>query len=298
VRPRLAASRPRPADLLITTLAWISGLGVPALLAGTLGFLLIRGAGTLGPSLLFGDVAPVDALTGRVPVFDGLWPALAGTFTLVAGTCLLALPVGIASGIYLSESGTGRWGRLVSACVDVLAAVPSIVMGLFGFGLILVLRRTLLPDAHTCLLLSVICMALLVLPYSIRTTETALQGLPETVRLVGPSLGLSPRQNLRYVLMPAASRSLLGGVVLTVGRAAEDLAVILLTGVVANSGLPAGLGSPFEAIPFRIFYLASEHRTGAELDQAFGSALVLMGLTASLFALAHLLHHDLRRRLT
>ncbi|MBN2489432.1 MAG: ABC transporter permease subunit [Planctomycetes bacterium] len=292
-----AERRPRCAARLLAAFAWLSGLGLPVLLGLAISFLIARGGSTLGPSLLFGDVPALAALTGRAPVFDGLWPALAGTLALVVGTCLIALPVGIASGIYLSEFARGRWARLVNLCVDVLAAVPSILMGLLGFGLILLLRRTLLPDAGTCLLLAIACMALLVLPYSIRTTEAALQGLPEPLRLIGPSLGLTPKQNLCRVLLPTSSRGVLGGAVLTIGRAAEDLAVILLTGVVASSGLPAGLTSRFEAIPFRIFYLASEHRTGAELELAFGAAVVLMGLTAFLFGLAHLLHGGLRRRI-
>lgn len=288
---------PRRAARLFALFAWLSGLGVPAVIAAGVLFLISRGGGTLGPALLFGDAPPLAALLGQAPVFDGLWPALAGTLALVAGTCLLALPLGILAGIHLAESRPTRWTRLASLAVDVLASVPSILMGLFGFGLILLLRRTLLPDARTCLLLSTGCMALLVLPYSIRTTETALQGLPEPLRLIGPSLGLTPGQNLWLVLLPAASRGLLGGAVLTIGRSAEDLALILLTGVVANSGLPAGLLSRFEAVPFRIFFLAAEHKTEAELDLAFGSALVLMGLTAALFGLAQLLHGGLRRRL-
>jgi len=278
-------------------LAWLVGLGVVAVVAGIVGFLAARGGALLGPKLLFGDAPALDVLLGRQPAFHGLWAALAGTLVLVVGAALIAVPLGVASGIYLAEYGGGRWGRAFGFAVDVLAGVPSIIMGLFGFGLILFLRRTLLPDANTCLLLAMGCLALLVLPYLVRTTESALRGLPASIRLAGPSLGLSPWQTIWHVLLPAASRGILSGVVLAVGRAAEDTAVIILTGVVATAGLPGRLTDKFQALPFTIYCLAAEHRDQGELNLAFGAALLLLSLTATLFLLASWLHHSLERRL-
>ena len=169
-------------------------------------------------------------------------------------------------------------------------------MGLFGFTLILFLRRTLLPTANTCLLLAAGCLALLVLPYLVSATQKSLEGLPESLRLIGPSLGMGTGRTIRHILLPASARSILAGVILAVGRAAEDTAVILLTGVVANAGAPAGLTGKFEALPFTIYYLAAQYQTPQELDRGFGAALVLLALTGSLFVGAHLLHATLRRR--
>lgn len=289
---------PRWCDKLFAGFSWFVGLGVPSVVLILVGFLVRRGAGTLGSGLLFGDTPWWPAVLGRQPVFDGLWPALVGTFFLVLGSSLVAIPLGVASGVYLAEYGKGRWSQVFSICADVLASAPSIIMGLFGFGLILLLRKTLLPDSNTCLLLSMICLALLVLPYLIRTTETALSGLPEHVRLAGPTLGLTTWQSIWHVQLPAASRGVLSGVILAVARAAEDTAVILLTGVVANAGIPGNLTDNFEAIPFEIFYLAAQHRTPAELDHAFGAALVLLALTATLFTLASWTQRNLERRWT
>jgi phosphate transport system permease protein len=178
----------------------------------------------------------------------------------------------------------------------VLAGAPSIVMGLFGFALILFLRRSFLPEARPCLLLAALCIALLVLPYLIRTTQTALQAIPEHLRMLGPSLGLNRWQTVRHLLLPLAGRGVLSGVILAIGRAAEDTAVILLTGVVARSGLPASLWDRFEAVPFRIYYLAAEHQSPDELNQGFGMALVLLTMTGSLFVTASLLHRSLQHR--
>jgi phosphate transport system permease protein len=120
-------------------------------------------------------------------------------------------------------------------------------------------------------------------------TQTALEALPHELRLAGFSLGFTPWQNVVHVLLPAASRGILSGVVLAVGRAAEDTAVILLTGVVANAGLPSGILGKYEALPFHIFYLAAEARSDAELSQGFGAALILLLLTAALFMGAYYL---------
>ena len=273
-------------------------MGVLVIVAVLVGFLLQRGAGTLGPGLIFGDANWWDAVAGREPVFDGLWPGIVGTLLLVAGASLLAIPVGVAAGVYLAEFAGERVARVFSLLVDILSGVPSIIMGLFGFTAILFLRRTLFPGATDGLLLAMICIALLVLPYLIRTTETALRGIPTLVRLSGPGLGLSHWQSIRHALLPAASRGISSGAILAVGRAAEDTAVIMLTGVVANSGIPGGLTDKFEALPFNIFYLTAEHRTPAQLDQAFGAAILLLALTGGLFVLSHCLQRGLEKRWT
>lgn len=260
-----------------------------------LGFLLYRSWHTLNLRLFFGEAPIWQALTGAAPVWDGIWPACVGTFFLVGLSSLIALPLGISSGIYLAQYATGHPKRFISLGVEVLAGIPSILMGLFGFALILFLRQTFLPSANTSLLLAASCITLLVLPYLIISTQTSLEGLPEALKLAGLGLGFTTWQNTRHVLLPAASRGIFSGVILSVGRAAEDTAVILLTGVVANAGLPRHLTDNFEALPFNIYYLAAEHRTPADLDRGFGSALVLLALTGVLFLGAHLLHKTMAK---
>lgn len=283
---------------LLQALAWISAAGIAVVMTVLVVYLAGRGGPTLGRGLLFGDVPPLAALLGRAVVWEGIWPACVGTVLLVGLATVIAVPLGVASGIHLAEYARGRSRSLFSAGVDLLAGVPSVLMGLFGFMMILFLRRTFLPGASPGLLLAACCLAMLVLPYVISTTRASLEGLPESIRLAGPSLGLTRWQSVAFILVPAGSRGIMGGVVLAVGRAAEDTAVILLTGVVANAGLPRGLGDRFRALPFEIYYLAAQHQTQDELARGFGAALVLLLLTGSLVAGAHLLHWSLGRRWT
>ena len=282
-------------DRIVACWCWFASLAVLSVVLGLVLYVVVRGGSTVGPGLLFGNVPAGDAMLGHRRVFDGIWPALVGTILLVLGATLIAAPLGVASGIWLAEYGHGRLGRCFSAASSVLAGIPSIIMGLFGFGLILLLRHTLAPAANTCLLLSMVCLALLVLPYLIRATETALTAIPEPVRLLGPSLGLDQWQSIWHVHLPAARRGIQSGIVLAVSRIAEDTAVILMTGVVASAGLPQSLTDHYEALPFSIYYLAAEHRNAAELDRAFGAALVLLCLSTFLLTLAYGLSR-LRRR--
>jgi phosphate transport system permease protein len=270
-------------DGFFTGLAWLSGLGVILVVTLLLGFLFLHGMKSITLTLFFGEIPWLEAITGQAPVFDGIWPALVGTALLVLLSSILAIPVGIASGIYLSEYASRRQRAFLGWMVDFLSGTPSIVMGLFGFAMILLLRKTLVPKAQTSLLLAAFCIALLILPYLIRTTQAAIEGIPEHLRLLGPGIGFSKWQNIRHILLPIAGRGIFSGIILAIGRASEDTAVILLTGVVAHAGIPRNLWDKFEALPFRIYYLAAEHRSASELEQGFGTALVLLSITGLIF---------------
>lgn len=264
----------------------LSTLALLICLTATLGFLMLRGGPAIDLPLFFGTTPTVEALLGRTPIWDGIWPACLGTLTVVFLATALALVPGIACGIWLAVMPRGRFNTLLGLGIDVLAGTPSILMGLFGFNLILFLRNTFAPSANTCLLLSALCLAMLVLPYMAVSTRAALLSVPRTLTTTALSLGLSRWQALWYIQLPQATRGVWAGVMLSLGRAAEDTAVIMLTGVVANAGIPGGLFERYEALPFTIFYFSSQYMDYAELERAFGAALVLLCLTASLFALA------------
>ena len=269
--------------------SWGSVLFVLLVLGVLLAFLFWRSLPSWSLSLFFGDTPPLDAILHGAPVFDGLWPACVGTLAIVALASVIAIPLGVASGIYLAEYAGDRSRAVFSFCVDLLAGIPSILIGLFGFALLLLLRRTCAPDANTGLLLSALCLAILVLPYLISTTRISIACSPQELRLTGASLGLSHNQIVGRILLPASLPGIFSGIILAIGRAAEDTAVILLTGAVANAGTPSSLTGNYEALPFHIYYLAAEHQSSAELAQAFAAALVLLCLTGLMLVLARLL---------
>lgn len=263
---------------------------------GLLAFLAVKGIPALGTELFFGDTPVWNAISGKQAVWDGLWPALVGTLCLVGLTLCMALFPGVGCGIYLAEYASPRIRAFAGAAVDMLAGTPSIVMGLFGFTLILFLRHTIMPEANTCLLLAAGCLSLLVLPVLIVSTREALGAVPPDMRLTGTALGFTREQCIRHIQIPAAAPGIWSGVILALGRSAEDTAVIMLTGVVANAGLPAGIGEKFEALPFSIFYITAQYHSQEELMRGFGASCTLLVLAGGLILLARGLEAGYRRR--
>ena len=286
--------RRRALDITVGLAGWGSTVLLLGAATAVIGFLLYKGWHSLGPALIFGDTAPLDAILLRRPVFDGLFPAMVGTFALVLLAVALAVPLGLAAGIYMAEYGTGRIQQALGLFFDILAGVPSILVGLFGFSVAVFLHRQFGGRIYPCLLISALSLAFLVLPYLIRTTQNALEDLPAEVRRTAPALGATRLQNIRFVLLPRALPGILSGVILAVGRCAEDTAVIMLTGVVASAGLPRSLLSSYEALPFYIYYISSQYRNPGELATGYGAALILLAICALLLTTAVMIQHRLR----
>ncbi len=283
-------------EKLAVALAWVCGLTLLGAVAVLLGYLVMKGAGSLDGALIFGDVGPLDALLLRRQVFDGIFPAVAGTLLLVILSVSLAVPVGIAAGIYLAEYCSAHTRRVFGHFYDILAATPSIVIGFFGFSVTIFLHRTLAPRLYPCLMVSALSLAFLVLPYLIRTTQMALEGIPAALRRTAPALGATRWQNISRVLLPRALPGIVSGTVLAIGRCAEDTAVIMLTGVVASAGLPRSLWSGYEALPFYIYTVSSQYADARELADGYGAAVILLILCTVLFSLSFLIQGRLARR--
>ncbi|MBN2809481.1 MAG: ABC transporter permease subunit [Deltaproteobacteria bacterium] len=283
-------------DYLLYLFAWGSGLILVGAFAVFMGFLLSQGLPALDSSLLFGRTGMVDALLLQRVVIDGLLPALVGTLLLIFLALAAAVPFGLGAGIYLAEYAGKSSKALFSLVFDLLAGVPSIVIGLFGFSLTVFLHKRF-TFITPCLLISALALALLILPYLIRSTQTALEELPATLRLTAAALGADQATTIRLVLLPQAAAGILSGIVLAIGRAAEDTAVIMLTGVVVSAGIPRSLFNSFEALPFYIYNAASQFSNQQELQRGFGAALILLILCGLLFTLAWLLRKKVTARL-
>ncbi len=278
-------------DRLLAVFSWMSALLLTAGLAVILGFLIFKGAPSLGVGLIFADVPVLDALLLKRQVFGGLFPAMAGTFLLVLISVGISLPLGLATGVWLAEYAPLSLKKIFSFIIDLLAGIPSIVVGLFGFSITVFLHHYYDNHIYPCLLISALSLAFLVLPYIVKTTQGAMESLPLHIRLTAPSLGASKFENIIYVLLPSSLSDIVSGIVLAIGRCAEDTAVIMLTGVVATAGVPKSLFSSFEALPFYIFYTASEYADQSELIKGYGAALILLLICSILFVLAHLIKY-------
>jgi phosphate transport system permease protein len=283
-------------DKLLSFFSWACALCLTTALFIIIGFLVLKGYKALTPELIFGDVRFLDALLLKRQVFGGLFPAMAGTFFLILLSMALALPLGLASGIYLAEFAPSGTKRVLSFLFDILSGIPSIVVGLFGFSITIFLHHYFGGRIFPCLLISALSLAFLVLPYIIRTTQISLESLPLSLRLTAPALGATKARNIFYVLLPSSLSGIISGLILAMGRCAEDTAVIMLTGAVATAGIPKSVFSGFEALPFYIYYMASEYSGPPELMKAYGAALILLILCTVLFVFSHGIKHLLRAK--
>lgn len=275
------------AEKTVVVFSWIMTILLCLFVSLFLGYLLIQGLPILGRELIFGQADPLQALLGRVRVFDGIFPAIVGTLCLVILSATLAVPVGVCSGIYLAEYAGPGMKKLSGMLFDILAGIPSIVIGLFGFSLAVFLHNHFDDRIGPCLLISSLSLAILVLPYIVRSTQISLEELSPGIRRTALALGANKLQNITYVLIPNALSGISSGIILAVGRCAEDTAVMLLTGVVATAGVPSSLLSQYEALPFYIYYISNQYTNPEELAGGYGASLILLGVCAFLFMLAY-----------
>lgn len=283
-------------DRLLSFFSWGCALSLVSAVSIIIGFLVFKGYKALSLELIFSNVRPLDALLLKQQVFGGLLPAMAGTMCLIVLSMAMALPLGISSGIFLSEYASPKIKGVLSHLFDILSGIPSIVVGLFGFSITVFLHHYFNERIFPCLLISSMSLSFLVLPYIIRTTQISLESLPLSLRLTAPALGATKCQNIFFVLVPSSLSGIISGIVLAMGRCAEDTAVIMLTGAVATAGIPRSLFSGFEALPFYIYYMASEYSNSSELMKAYGAALLLLIICTILFVVSFRIKNTLRTK--
>ena len=204
----------------------------------------------------------------------GIFPAIVGTFYLVMGTLVFALPVGIFSAIYLSEYSKRNWlTRFIELAIVNLAGVPSVVYGLFGLGLFVVFLKF-----GASVLAGSLTLAVMSLPVIITASREALQSVPYSFREVSYSLGASKWQTIRHAVLPHALPGILTGAILSLSLAAGETAPILFT--VAAFYLPRLPQSIFDqvmALPYHLYVLCTQV-PNVRMELQYGTALVLVGL--------------------
>lgn len=257
------APRRLTADRGVAALVWAIALGVAATFGWILFDLLRHGLGVLSWEFL--TTAPRDA--GRA---GGIATVLVSTLAILTVCLGVSVPVGLGSAAYLAEL-TRRDGflpRMIRRSLDLLAAVPSIVFGLFGmvfFCQVLGLGFSILAGGLT--------LACMVLPILVRATEAGFRSAPDELRHGAAALGLSRATTLRHLLLPAAIPGVVVGLVLGIGRALAETAALLFTsGYVTR--MPSSLFDSGRALSVHIYDLAMNVPGGE--PHAYGSALVLL----------------------
>jgi phosphate transport system permease protein len=229
-----------------------------------------RGAPQLSVEFLTQGPATIGQLGG------GIGPAIQGTLILIGLTSLIGVPVGILSGVYLSEfGGDNRYATVMRTINDVLTEFPSIVVGITAYSVVVIgIIGYWSPIAGA------IALSFILVPIVARTTEEALKLVPNSVREASLALGVHKWKTTLRVVLPSARAGLVTGTLLAVARIAGETAPLIMT-VLGNTYFFQGFAQPMDALPLRIW--RNSLQPYPELQaQGWGAALVLILIVLSL----------------
>ncbi len=227
----------------------------------------------------------------------GIWPAIVGTFWVSLVTIIFAVPIGMFTAIYLNEYATqGRIIRIIRLAIRNLSGVPSIVYGLFGFTLFV-----LMMNLGLSVLSAGFTLGLLTLPWTITASEEALKTVPMSYREGALALGATKWQTIRTNVLPYAVPGMLTGTILGLARAAGETAPILFTGAAFFwpflPEFPKTLFTQFMALPYHLFIMSTQHHEIVKVRPiAYGTALVLIVLVLSMNIFAVWIRYRFRKK--
>lgn len=247
--------------------AYITTLVLIAIIA----YVVINGLPHISLDFIFGWPQGVNAE-------GGIWPTIVSTIYVTALAMLICTPVAVLAAVYLAEyAKQGKIVDIIRYAADALASVPSIVMGLFGYALFVEAMGLGLSMVSAAL-----ALALLMLPIVMRTTEEAIRAVPRYIRWGAYGLGATKWQVVSKIVLPSAFGRIATGIVLAIGRAIGETAVVLYTmGQAINLPIsPLDSGRPMTV---HLYLLAND---GINMNAAYGTALLLMAiiLAFNLFA--------------
>ena len=222
----------------------------------------------------------------------GILPAIVGTFYLMLGTIVFALPLGVMAGIYLTEYARENWlTRLINLAILNLAGVPSIVYGLFGLGIFV-----LLFHFGMSLLSASLTLACQALAMTVTTSREAILAVPREYKEGSLAIGATRWQTIRHLVLPQALPGIITGAVLAMSRAAGETAPILVVGAAfLIPGLPQSPFDQFMALPYHLYTVAA-HVPGMPKSTVWGVALVLLVVVLSFNILATIIRLRTRQR--
>jgi phosphate transport system permease protein len=272
-----SVSRPRRIrNRTAIVLVWLSVFTAAVPLAILLVYLIQKGAGIIDWNFLTADIPISSRLAG-----PGMGPAVLGTLLIAGAATALAVPLGVLAAVYLNEyGGAGRLAGAIRFLSDVMAGVPSIVMGLFIYT-VWVLRHGQTGFAGA------LALGCLMLPIVIRSAETALALVPDELREASAALGARRSRTILTVVIPAALPGLVSGALLAVARGAGETAPLLFTIGTVNAANPGLFEGTNTALAAQVFANARQPFEGA-IDRAWGAALTLVLLVFVLTAVARL----------
>lgn len=253
--------RPKTAEKIAQTIIWTVSILVVLLLFFIVGFVLIKGI----PTLTWDFLTKNPTQSGRS---GGILSTIVSTLMVTLVAILVATPFGVGTAFYLTEfTHESKVTRIIRFSAESLAAIPSIVYGLFGFIFFVIYLKL-----GWSILSGGLTMAVMILPTIIRTSEEAIRSVPRAYREVSFSLGANKWQTITRSVLPSAFPGITAGVILGIGRCVAETAAVILT---AGSSLhmPESLFDPSRTMAVHFYILARE---GISMERAYGTATLLI----------------------
>jgi phosphate transport system permease protein len=250
---------------MVATLAAVLAVVVVLVpLGAVFGYLVYRGIGSINWAFLTQTPKPVGESGG------GMANAIAGSALILLIGSAFGVPLGIGAGIYLAEYGRGKFGNVIRFTADVLNGVPSIIVGIVAYGLVV------LTQGHFSALAGGVALAIMMVPTITRTTEEMLLLVPNAVREAAYGLGVSRWRTTLSITLRTATSGVITGVMLAFARVAGETAPLLFTAF-GNQYWNWKLSDPTAALPLQIFtYAISPFDEWHK--QAWAGALILIVL--------------------
>jgi phosphate transport system permease protein len=257
-----------------------AGFGV-LILALILGYILANGIAFLNLDFLTQAAKPVGEVGG------GMRNEILGTIILIVLASIIGLPVGLMAGIFLAEFASPRAAAAVRFMADILAGVPSIVVGVFAYAI-------MVRPMHSYSALSAgVALAIIMIPIVARTAEESLRLVPNSMREAALALGITRWRSVVGVIIPGAITGIVTGIMLAVARIAGETAPLIFTALGSSFGFQ-GLLKPIGALPLQIFrYAMSPYPDWHQ--QAWAGAFVLIMLVLGISVLVRWISN--RRRI-
>jgi phosphate transport system permease protein len=244
-----------------------AGLAI-IILALILGYTLIHGISALNINFLTNAAKPVGEVGG------GMRNEIFGTFILVILGSILAIPVGLMVGIFVSEFANPRVATSIRFAADILAGIPSIVVGVFAYAIVV-------QPMHSYSALSAgVALAIIMVPIVARTAEESLHLVPNSMREAALALGITRWRAVVGVIIPGALTGIITGIMLAVARIAGETAPLIFTALGSQFGIQ-GLLKPIGALPLQIYHYALSPYHDQQ-QQAWAGAFVLIILVLAI----------------
>ena len=260
-------------DVILKTLMYIAAVITVALTAIIIGYVLIRGIPHISVGFITNTYSPIDTAQ------NGVLPMILNTLYITALTLLIAVPVGVCAAVYLTEyTKKGPLVKIINFTTEVLAGIPSIIFGLFGYTVFCIMF-----NLNSSIIAGSLTMAVCILPTVIRTTQEALRSVPKSYTEGARALGAGKFRAIRDIQLPAAMPGIITGVILAIGRIVGESAALLFTSGLGYNMPSGGVGGAFEHIlesgrtlTLHLYSLAMDSSDPNALNTAFATGAVLL----------------------